>query len=173
MSISETIFTGLLTSLGGQTWIVRGLAGATVGALLGGMAAVALPPLFKPKSEKASSQATGPVFNGPIHVGPGGAALNSGTINNVFNGPQRLSFTNEVASSLLEKLPPGKPIRLRSIGSASDHAIAEQYGNYLTSHGFQITNRDIIGTLSPPPEESITVTPGDAETIVQIAPQAH
>src|SRR4051812_42556223 len=134
MSISETLFAGLITGLASQGWISRALIGAALGAVVGASAFALLPPLFNlgksdhPDKRPSMPPAQGPTFNAPVTVGPGGAAVNNGTISNVYNGAVRLSFTVERAADLVGKLTPGKPIRLRSIGSASDHAIADQYG---------------------------------------------
>ncbi|WP_442895119.1 hypothetical protein [Bradyrhizobium sp. AZCC 2230] len=98
--------------------------------------------------------------------------MNSGTINNVFNGPQRLVFSETTAEQLAQQLPKGKPIVLRGIGSVSDQAVTDQFGSYLGSHGFRIVTRDTIGMAVPAPERKILIQTGDALTILQIAPSA-
>src|SRR5262245_40675219 len=79
----------------------------------------------------------GPVINQNVtsHNQTGGI-----TAHTVIVGTQKLRFESAIASELVAKLPSGKPIRLVSIGSASDQAVADQYMTFLKDRGFQVPN---------------------------------
>jgi hypothetical protein len=94
------------------------------------------------------------------------------TAHTVNVGPQRLKFETAIAEELVRKLPQGKPVRLRSVGSNTDHAIASEYQEFLTRRGFDVT-RDVIGMLMPPPENKITIDDRGPQIVVIIAPSAN
>lgn len=95
------------------------------------------------------------------------------TAHTVNIGPQRLKFDPTIAEELAQKLPKDKPIRLRSVGGNSDHAVANEYQLFLQNRGFNIANRDVIGMMSPPPEHKISIMDAGAQVIIVIAPNAN
>ncbi len=95
------------------------------------------------------------------------------TAHTVVVGPQRLAFDVAIATDLAQKIPKNVPIDLWSVGSQTDHAIADRYGTYLLSQGFQIANRNLAGMVSPPPENKISIAVGGPRTTITIAPNAN
>jgi hypothetical protein len=93
--------------------------------------------------------------------------------NTIIVGPSRLQFSTAIGEELFQKLPKGKPVRVRAIGSASDQAVAQQYGGFLQSKGVKIANWDQIAMLSPPPDGKLSITDTPTEVIVTIAPSAN
>jgi hypothetical protein len=87
--------------------------------------------------------------------------------------PPKFAFDPAIADDILKKLPPGKPIRLRSIGPDSDQAIASQYLEYLKARGVRVPFRDMIGVMFPSPTKKISISEDGAETVLTIAPSAH
>jgi hypothetical protein len=87
-------------------------------------------------------------------------------------GPTKLVFEPAIAEELVRKIPPGRPIRLMSVGSAGDQAVATQYQQFLQSHGFQI-ERTTIGMMAPPPDHPISIQDGGNLVTVLIAPSAR
>jgi hypothetical protein len=65
------------------------------------------------------------------------------TQNCVVAGPSKLTFQTEIAEELVRHLPADKVIQLRSVGSASDQRVADQYQQYLEGKGFKV-ERGII-----------------------------
>lgn len=102
-------------------------------------------------------------------------STNYGTIiqNCTVVGPTKLTFEPTIAAELLSKLPPGNPVQLVSVGSANDHSVADQYGDFLQSRGFKILKRDRIGMLSPPPDHPITIITTEPNIIIMIDPSAR
>jgi hypothetical protein len=94
--------------------------------------------------------------------------------NNTINvGPTKLTFDQAIAEELVSKLPTGKPVRLRGVGSQNDQAVVSQYQQFLQDRGFQVA-RDVIGMLSPAPDHKITLgDPNAAQMVVVIAPSAN
>jgi hypothetical protein len=74
------------------------------------------------------------------------------TAHTVYVGAAKLRFDPAVAEELLRKIPSGKPVLLRGIGSTSDQAVVTEYQSFLESRGVKI-DRAMIGTLSPPPDQ--------------------
>jgi hypothetical protein len=86
--------------------------------------------------------------------------------------PPKLAFDPVIARELVGRLAPGKPVNLRSVGSASDQAVASQYQDAIQRAGFQV-QRTTIGMLVPPPDHPITVMDGPDAVTVLIAPSAR
>ena len=86
-------------------------------------------------------------------------------------GPSKLTFQPAIAEELVSKIPPGKLVRLMSVGSNSDQGVANQYQQFLVGRGFNI-ERSIIGMMAPPPDHPITVNDVGNAVIVTIAPSA-
>ena len=94
----------------------------------------------------------------------------SGGNNTINLGPTRLPFDPAIGDQLVSKLPSGKTILLKSVGSGADQAIADQYQQYLQSKGFQV-QRTAMGMLVPPPDHKISLgDPNAPEIVVIIAP---
>ena len=100
--------------------------------------------------------------------------MNYGTItqNCTVVGRMKLAFETAIAEELASKIPPGKPVRLMSVGSGSDQQVASQYQQFLQSRGFAI-ERMTIGMMAPPPDHPISIQVTDPATIVTIAPSAY
>lgn len=86
--------------------------------------------------------------------------------------PSRLAFDPAIAQELIGRLAPGKKVDLKTIGSASDQAVASQYQEAIQRAGFQL-ERTAIGMMAPPPDHPITVIDSPAVVTVLIAPSAH
>lgn len=95
------------------------------------------------------------------------------TAHTVVVGTRKLKFEIAVANDLVAKLPSGKPIKLVSVGSQSDHAVADQYLGYLKDRGFQVPNRTMVGMMGPPPEHHIAFAESLQEVVLTIAPSAQ
>lgn len=144
-----------------------------VGAALGGLAFFMLGEAIRP------SLATS-VKPGKTVVAQGGPTINtwnqSGGTNTIIIGtptPPRLAFDQEIANDLASKLPTSKPILFQAIGGDEDQAIANQYFEFLKAHGFNIPERNIIGTYFPPPTKKISFLDEGARVVVTVAPSAR
>jgi hypothetical protein len=97
--------------------------------------------------------------------------------NTIIVGTPKLQFTTALGEELIRKLPTGKSIRIRSVGSNGDQSVADQYEAFLQQRGFNIAYRDIIyGLLNPPPEQKISIMDNrdnPSEVIVTIAPSVN
>jgi hypothetical protein len=94
------------------------------------------------------------------------------TAHTVVVGTPKLAFDQKIAEELLSKIPAGKPIMLQSIGSRNDQAVADQYQNFLQSRGLTIA-RATIGTMSPPPDDKLSIADTGAQVVITIAPSAN
>jgi hypothetical protein len=103
----------------------------------------------------------------------GGIDLGTITQNCIVVGPARLTFQPAIAEELISKLSPGKPIRLRTVGRDSDQKIADEYGRYLQSHGFQIAEHHITTYTIPEPKHPITIRDEGAMIDLTVAPSAR
>jgi hypothetical protein len=116
-------------------------------------------------------------YPAPPSVTNNGPSINtwnqSGGTNTINIGPTKLTFDKPIAEELVSKIPAGKPILLRGIGSDRDQAVVNQYQQFLEEHGFQIT-RHLIGMVAPPPDHKITLgDPNAAQMVIVIAPSAN
>jgi len=93
------------------------------------------------------------------------------TAHTVNIGHMRLTYQDEIAASLAAALPKEKPVRLTSIGSQNDMAIAQQYLSSLQSNGFKVSHETHIGVMSPPPDGQIAFELHPSHTKLTIAPR--
>ncbi len=91
---------------------------------------------------------------------------------NCIIAPQRLAFDPAIARELVGRLAPGKKVDLKTVGSATDQAIASQYQEAIQRAGFEV-QRTTIGMLLPPPDHPITVMDGPGVVTVVIAASAR
>jgi uncharacterized membrane protein YgdD (TMEM256/DUF423 family) len=109
-------------------------------------------------------------------VAQGGPNINtwnqSGGTNTINVGPIKLPFETQIGDELVRRLPAGKPIRLQSVGSSTDQAVADQYQQFLQSKGFKV-DRMMIGVMAPPPAGKITIRDAGDTVFVIIAPSAN
>jgi hypothetical protein len=103
----------------------------------------------------------------------GGIDLGTTTQNCIVVGPARLTFQPAIAEELISKLSPGKPIRLRTVGRDSDQRVADEYGRYLQSRGFQIAEHHITTYTIPEPKHPITIRDEGAMIDLTVAPSAR
>jgi hypothetical protein len=68
------------------------------------------------------------------------------TAHTVIVGTPKLTFDPTVAAQIVRSIPTTKPVALRSVGSASDHAVANQYQAFLKQHGYHVS-RALIGMM--------------------------
>jgi hypothetical protein len=94
------------------------------------------------------------------------------TAHTVVVGTPKLTFDQKIAEELLSKIPAGKPILLQSVGSPRDQAVADQYQNFLQGRGLNLS-RAVIGMMSPPPDDKLSVADNGARVVVTIAPSAN
>lgn len=85
--------------------------------------------------------------------------VNNGSIiqNCIILGPQRLTFRTDIADEIIKRLPPGKTIYFASVGSERNQQIADQYFQYLETHGVHFAGGTRIGVLAPPPDYPINI----------------
>ena len=140
-----------------------------VGGVIGGFCLLAAGEWLRPAT--AQQQSGGPPVT---NNGPSINTWNQSGGNNTINiGPTKLIFDQTIAEELASKLPPGKTIRLRGVGSQNDQAVVSQYEQFLQRRGFQIV-RDMIGQISPPPDHKIMLgDPNAAQMVVIMAPSAN
>jgi hypothetical protein len=117
----------------------------------------------QPVPEKGPTVAQGPTIN---------TWNQSGGTNTINIGPQRLAFDQTIGEELIRRLPAGKPVHIRSVGSNNDQQVANQYQAFLQERGFNV-NRSIIGMMAPPPDHKISITDTLPEVIILIAPSAN
>jgi hypothetical protein len=132
-------------------------------------------PIFLPSAESQPNQSPTVPLNVPpiVNNAPSINTFNqTGGTNTVVVGPGRLMFDPAIGEALVSKLPSGKPIELRSVGSATDQAVADQYQQFLQKRGFQ-TARASVGMMVPPPDHPISIFDAGTAVIVTIAPSAH
>jgi hypothetical protein len=103
----------------------------------------------------------------------GGIDLGTITQNCIVVGPARLTFQPAIAEELISKLSPGKPIRLRTVGRDSDQKVADEYGRYLQSRGFQIVEHHITTYTIPEPKHPITIRDEGSMIDLTVAPSAR
>src|SRR5579883_3272033 len=95
-----------------------------------------------------------------------------GTVIQNFNQePQRLSFSEQLASALAAKMTGNKPLVLRGIGGAHDQEIVGEYARYFASRGIQVKLYS-IGMLVPPPDRKVELRETNANYELTIAPDA-
>jgi hypothetical protein len=99
--------------------------------------------------------------------------LGTTTQNCIVVGPARLTFQPAIAEELISKLSPGKPIRLRTVGRDSDQKVADEYGRYLQSRGFQIAEHHITTYAVPDPKHPITIRDEGSMIDLTVAPSAR
>ena len=76
--------------------------------------------------------------------------------NTIINhGTEKLKFTDILGQELLAKVPMGKPVNVRAIGSPSDQNVGIQIANFLRANGYQV-EISVIGGVSPPPDHALT-----------------
>ena len=144
----------------------------TVGAVFGALACLTAGEFFHPSTAQAQSQ---PPNGGTNCIVNGNNNFNGrdGINCNTFNiGPQRLTFTEDIARQLIGKMPSKKPITLMSTGSNADQQVAGQYQAFLESNGYTV-HRTSIGMMVPPPDHKITFSETPQEYQIVIAPSAQ
>jgi hypothetical protein len=159
-------------SMGDQPVVPQRIILFVAGAAIGGCALLAAGEWLRPtQAQQAQSSGGGPPVT---NYGPSINTWNQSGGNNTINlGPVRLAFDQAIAEELVSKLPPGKPVRLRGVGSQNDQAVVSQYQQFLQDRGFQVV-RDIIGMIAPPPDHKIMLgDPNAAQMVVIIAPSAN
>ena len=88
-------------------------------------------------------------------------------------GMARAAFQPAIAEELISKLSPGKPIRLRTVGRDSDQKVADEYGRYLQSRGFQIAEHHITTYAIPEPKHPITIRDEGSMIDLTVAPSTR
>lgn len=143
--------------------------------IVGAVGAIALTWTLREISN-VQAQTENPNAQNPPSTQSSGPAINtynqSGGTNIINVGPSKLTFTSDIREQLVRMLPKGKPIRIMSVGSASDQAIADQFQEFLLSRGYKISQRERIGILAPPPDQKIAVMNTPSEVVILIAPSA-
>jgi len=122
--------------------------------------------LFLPSGKAQPSQQIqySPSINGNCN-----ATGNNNSLCNTY-GSRRLTFSNDIASKLLEFLPDKKPVRITAIGSPSDQAVADQYAAFLKVSGYEILPGNYIGMTNMMPEKQITIGKAPDHYEITIAP---
>jgi hypothetical protein len=83
-----------------------------------------------------------------------------------------LTFDAGVAAEIERKLPRDRPIRLTSVGSQRDQAVAHEYASYLEQKGYTISQRNVVGVMGPPPDSPITITVAPDYSALLISPRS-
>jgi hypothetical protein len=83
-----------------------------------------------------------------------------------------LTFQLSIADELVRRLPTGKAVLVRSVGSDRDQAVADQYRQFLKAKGFQMGPGTRIGVMVPLPDYPITIRDAGDTVVVTIAPSA-
>jgi hypothetical protein len=94
------------------------------------------------------------------------------TAGNVNIATQRLMFFQELGAELLEKMPVKKKVFLKSIGGATDQAVADEIQSFLQKNGYPV-ERNITGMMAPPPDNKISLTDGTDGYLLIVAPSAN
>lgn len=96
--------------------------------------------------------------------------VTAGTVN---VAPQRLQFTPELESEIAARInDKSKTVFLRSVGGGKDQLVADMIENFLKTNGFQVDRRS-IGTLSPPPDEKLSLQVAPDHYVFTVAPSAN
>jgi hypothetical protein len=83
-----------------------------------------------------------------------------------------LTFDAGVAAEIERKLPKDRPIRLTSVGSQRDQAVANEYANYLEQKGYMVSHRTEVGMMAPPPDSPISITVAPDHSALLISPRS-
>jgi hypothetical protein len=147
-SITETVLSGLLGDTAGLSWPMR----ATIGALLGVVVGIVVPPLFNRggAQEKEPEQVSyTQTFNTAVTIGPGPAALSSGTINNTFIGPLERHITREQAERFAAHARGhGAPVGIRiQDGSSEARQYFRELATVFETAGWEVRGQDAANTL--------------------------
>ena len=107
-----------------------------------------------------------PTINVTSHDQSGGITAYQVNIGHVY-----LTFNEQVAAAILQRIPKDKPIDAKAVGSTKDWQVAEQYFAYLQQAGFSIRSYSKIGMLAPPPDQPVTIRVAPDHIVIIVSPR--